>query len=72
MEPDGTIFEVANDTPIGLMILAGSIAVDEQERVYVAGQDPADTDRGKVVRVDPERHGHPDRGKQLDHHPGPE
>jgi RHS repeat-associated protein len=53
VEPDGTIFEVANDQEIGLLIANGSIAVDEQERVYVAGQDPSDTDRGKVVRVDP-------------------
>ena len=53
VEPDGTIFEVADSQEIPLMILFGSIAVDEQERVYVAGQDPADTDRGKVVRVDP-------------------
>lgn len=53
VEPDGTIFQVADSATVGLNLLQGSIAVDEQERVYIAGQDLANANRGKVVRVDP-------------------
>ena len=54
------------------MLLHGAITVDEQERVYVAGQDPSDPDRGKVVRVDPDGTVTPIAGSDWNATPAPE
>ena len=68
VEPDGTIFEVADSQEIGLMILFGSITVDEQERLRLrpgSGRCRPGQDRARG----PQRERYPDRGKRLDRDP---
>jgi RHS repeat-associated protein len=49
VEPDGKIFEVASNAGLGLDVTFGSLAVDSQERIYVAGRDGGS--HSFVVRV---------------------